>query len=404
VILVKASGLIVEYNPFHFGHLHHIKEAKKKADADCIIAVMSGNFLQRGEPAIIDKFHRTKAAITSGVDIVIELPYAYAVQSSELFAKGAVKSLSQMGVNSICFGSESGNIEPFLKAYTVIEKNKTDYEYALQKQLNKGDSFPVACQKAYQAIDLTEIDLLQPNNILGFSYVNAIKNLNLPITPLTIQRINSGYHDQEINTHIASATSIRKEFMTNGFSNKMTSTLPSSSLQQFKKYYHTAGDIHDWERYFPLLRYQVLSQEPEQLSTIHGVDEGLEYRLKRTVKQAQSMESWISLIKTKRYTQTRIQRCFVHILTNTTKQSIQQFIGLESLPYIRLLGMSKTGQSYLNSYKKNMEVPIYTGLNKFNKSALNLDEKAQEIYYTSLPIPIQHSLKKQEFKLPIMDE
>src|SRR5699024_12862378 len=98
-------------------------------------------------------------------------------------------------------------------------------------------------------------------------------NLNLPITPLTIQRINSGYHDQEINTHIASATSIRKEFMTNGFSNKMTSTLPSSSLQQFKKYYHTAGDIHDWERYFSLLRYKVLSQEPEQLSTIHGRSE-----------------------------------------------------------------------------------------------------------------------------------
>ena len=404
MIFVKASGLIVEYNPFHFGHLHHVKEAKKKANVDCIIAVMSGSFLQRGEPAIVDKFHRTKAAISSGVDIVIELPYAYAVQSSELFAEGAVKSLAQMGVNSICFGSESGNIEPFLKAYTVIEKNKPDYEYALQKQLNKGDSFPVASQKAYQAIDLTEIDLLQPNNILGFSYVNAIKHLNLPITPLTIQRIQSGYHDQEIDTHIASATSIRKEFMTNGFSNKMTSTLPVESLQQFKKYYQTAGEIHDWEKYFPLLRYQVLSQEPEQLSTIHGVDEGLEYRLKRTVKQAESIEHWLSLIKTKRYTQTRLQRCFVHILTNTTKQSIQQFIGLESLPYIRLLGMSKTGQSYLNSYKKNVEVPIYTGLNKFNKTALHLDEKAQEIYYTSLPVTLQQSLKKQEFKLPIMDE
>src|SRR5699024_11819248 len=119
---------------------------------------------------------------------------------------------------------------------------------------------------------------------------------------------------------------------------------------------------------------------------------------------AESIEHWLSLIKNKPYTKTRLQHCFVHILTNKTKQSIQQFIGLESLPYIRLLRMSKTGQSYLNSYKKNVEVSIYTGLNNFNKTALHLDEKAQEIYYTSLPIPIQHSLKKQEFKLPIMDE
>src|SRR5699024_10078531 len=146
-----------------------------------------------GEPAIVDKFHRTKAAISSGVDIVIELPYAYAVQSSELFAEGAVKSLAQMGVNSICFGSESGNIEPFLKAYTVIEKNKPDYEYAIQKQLNKGDSFPVASQKAYQAIDLTEIDLLQPNNILGFSFVNDIRRINLPFTTYIILTCQHGY-------------------------------------------------------------------------------------------------------------------------------------------------------------------------------------------------------------------
>src|SRR5699024_6151595 len=129
---------------------------------------------------------------------------------------------------------------------------KPDYEYALQKQLNKGDSFPVASQKAYQAIDLTEIDLLQPNNILGFSYVNAIKHLNLPITPLTIQRIQSGHHDQEIDTNIASATSICSAFMSNGLSNKMARTRPVASLRQGRRYYQTAGVRHEWQKYFPL--------------------------------------------------------------------------------------------------------------------------------------------------------
>lgn len=402
--IVKACGLIVEYNPFHFGHLHHVKEAKRIANADCIIAVMSGSFLQRGEPAVIDKFHRTKAAIASGVDIVIELPYPYAVQSSELFAEGAIKSLAQMGVQSICFGSESGNAQAFLQAHSVINENKPQYEHILHTHLDNGDSFPAASQKAYQAIGLTNIDLVQPNNILGFSYVRAIRDLEGSIEPLTIKRIKSNYHEEEINTQIASATSIRKEFLAHGFSEKMTSTLPQESLHQFEEYYQTAGDIHHWEKYFSLLRYQVLSQDTTQLAAIHGVDEGLEYRFKRTAKEAVSIKDWLRLMKTKRYTYTRLQRCFVHLLTNTTKEDIQQFINLKELPYLRLLGLSKKGKDYMNIQKKHTDAPIHTRLNKQNKTALHFDEKAQQIYYAPLPIHIQHHLRKQEFQLPVLPD
>src|SRR5690625_4231792 len=144
VLAMKACGLVVEYNPLHNGHLHHIEAAKEKSNADCIIAVMSGPFLQRGEPAIIDKFHRTRAALAAGADIIIELPYAYAVQSSELFAKGAIHTLHQIGVNSICFGSEVGKIEPFIQTVHTLQTTLTDYNRVVKAYLDKGHAFPQA--------------------------------------------------------------------------------------------------------------------------------------------------------------------------------------------------------------------------------------------------------------------
>src|SRR5699024_6921231 len=173
-IYMKACGLVVEYNPFHFGHLHHLTSSKTLTNADCMIAVMSGNFLQRGEPAIMDKCHRTTAALASGVDIVIELPYSYAVQNSTLFAEGAIKSLHQLGVSSICFGSETGSIEPFSQASTYIQRHQETYQEALQRYLKQGDAFPSASSKAYKEIGLSALDLSKPNNILGLSYVQAI--------------------------------------------------------------------------------------------------------------------------------------------------------------------------------------------------------------------------------------
>src|SRR5699024_1743363 len=146
---MKASGLVVEYNPFHNGHLFHVQQAKKISSADCIIAVMSGSFLQRGEPAIIDKFHRTKTALASGVDIVLELPYAYAVQSSELFAKGAIHTLQKIGVDSLCFGSESGNISDFITSYNTLKEKNETFKRILKKSLNNGYSFPEASKEAY---------------------------------------------------------------------------------------------------------------------------------------------------------------------------------------------------------------------------------------------------------------
>ena len=184
---MKACGVVVEYNPFHNGHLYHLQKSKELTNADCMIAVMSRNFLQRGEPAIIDKFHRTKAALAAGADIVIELPYAYAVQSSELFAKGAILSLHELGVSSICFGSELGEIEPFLTLINRLEENKHIFDETIKKLLKQGLSYPKANSEALEKIGIHEIDMMKPNNILGFSYVKTIFANQLPIKPFTIQ-------------------------------------------------------------------------------------------------------------------------------------------------------------------------------------------------------------------------
>src|SRR5690625_6062685 len=172
-VFMRACGLIVEYNPLHNGHVYHIQSAKKVSKADCMIAVMSGPFLQRGEPAIIDKFHRAKAALASGVDIILELPYPYAVQSSHLFAKGSVHSLAERGVSSICFGSESGDISTSTTGYHSWKENDGIYTDRLKRYLSAGHSFPLASMKALEFIGLTtgQMDLSQSNNILGFSFV-----------------------------------------------------------------------------------------------------------------------------------------------------------------------------------------------------------------------------------------
>lgn len=400
--MMQACGLVVEYNPFHNGHLHHLNKAKQVSGANCVIAVMSGPFLQRGEPAIIDKFHRAKAAIAAGVDIVIELPYSYAVQHSNLFADGALQSLAHLKVDSVCFGSESGDIATFTDTLQYKKTHWAAYEKNLKRFLKQGNSFPRASSRAYEAIGLNQRQMTKPNNILGLSYVEAIDYRELPIEPLTIERINNNYHDHTISNSIASATSIRREIDLHDLSDTVQSTMPETTLEALRDYFQTASQWHHWEQYFPFIQYQVMTKSPDELQQIHGMDEGLEYRLKQTCREATSFSGWMQLIQTKRYTRTRIQRMFVHLLTNTSKEDIRAIHQLPNVPYIRLLGMSAIGRTYLQQTKKKIDVPVFTGLNRKNQDLLNLDEKASATYYHVLPVAKRWALWRQEFQLPIM--
>lgn len=402
---MKACGLIVEYNPFHNGHLFHLQASQEKSKAECMVAVMSGNFLQRGEPAIIDKWHRTQIALQSGVDIVVELPFAFAVQHADIFAKGAILTLQALGVSSICFGSELGDITPFQQAYYKHQSQQDIYYETLQFFLNQGLSFPESGRKAYEAIGLTEgaIDLSQPNNILGFSYVKAIHDNELPIEPMTIHRKHSGYHDQVIDYEIASATSIRKDIFTNKqLTSEARQAIPKVTEHALSSYKKQTNCWHEWEAYFAFLHYRVSTATVEELANIHGVGEGLEYRLKKTVSRATSFNQWMTLLKTKRYTWTRLQRMFVHILTNTTSKELKPIHNLTKAPYVRLLGMTERGQAYLKQIKKEMPVPLLPTLQQGNDPSLVLDERAVDSYLTILSPSQRMSLKKQELTPPIM--
>lgn len=403
-VCVKACGLIVEYNPLHNGHIYHIQSAKKVSKADCVIAVMSGPFLQRGEPAIIDKFHRTKSALKNGVDIVLELPYPYAVQSSKKFAKGAVQTLHEIGVSSICFGSESGLITDFTTSYHLFKEKESLYTKTLQEKLKLGVSFPRASMLAHEKIGLTtgQLDLSKPNNILGFSYIRSILDNNLPIEPLTIKRKNNDYHEQTITNPIASATSIRKQLVTNDkLTEDVMKTMPPGSIEQLIQYKQKVETWHQWENYFPLIHYRVMTMSIQELGEIYGIDEGLEYRIKETSKNATSFKQWLDTIKTKRYTWTRLQRIFVHILTNTKKDDLKEFDNLQTIPYIRLLGFTNTGRQYLNENKKKMNIPIFTQFSGSHYEILKIDERASNAYYSMIPPSKSIQLQKQEIEPPI---
>ncbi len=398
---MQACGLIVEYNPFHHGHQYHVAKAKQKTNADCIIAIMSGSFLQRGEPAIIDKFHRTKAALASGVDIVLELPYHYAVQSSHLFAKGAVLSLNEIGVENICFGSESGNIQSFIDSYYLLKSSQDKFDEHVQRYLAEGLSYPLANSRAFELIGMKHVDMMQPNNILGFSYVKQILNHQFDIEPETIKRIKSDYHESVITNKIASATSIRKELLNHDWTPSVTDALPETTIHQLKEYYKLSRKWHMWEAYFPYLRYRITSMSLQQLASIQGVDEGLEHRIKKTIQHAHSFQEWMKALKTKRYTEVRLQRMATHILTNTSKKESESVTRLPSVPYLRLLGMTKTGRIYLNLIKKQLQLPLISNLNAKYSSLLYADEKALQVYYSILSPSIQIKLRNQEFQLPI---
>ncbi|MBX0356555.1 nucleotidyltransferase [Halobacillus sp. Nhm2S1] len=402
---MKSCGVVVEYNPFHNGHLYHLEESKKHAEADCMIAIMSGNFLQRGEPAIIDKWNRTEAALRGGADLVLELPFLYAVQHSDYFSQGAIQTLAEVGVDSVCFGSENGRIAAFTEAFEHMSRHQEEYDVTVRRYLNEGYAYPEASRLGYESISFPSgsIDLTQPNNILGYSYVKQLLTYAPDIEPLTVLRKDNHYHDEEIHGKIASATSIRKElFEEKELTEKAGQSLPPSTVEVLHEYKNTHGLWHDWEAYFHLLQYKIMTMEESTLRCFHGVDEGLEYRLKRTIKEAATFHQFISSLKTKRYTWTRLQRTLAHILVGTDKQEARVLLRETPPPYARILGMSDTGKKYLSGIKKETSIPLITQPQQLEHEMLDLEARAAAAYYSVLSPERRVDQLKREYGPPVI--
>jgi predicted nucleotidyltransferase len=399
---MRATGVVVEYNPFHNGHLHHLKETRNTTGADIVVAVMSGHFLQRGEPALVSKWARTKMALDAGVDVVIELPYSFATQHAEIFSRGAISLLDRFGCESFCFGSEDGGIDAFEKTIQFIHTNQEQYDLYIREYIQEGMSYPSALANAFQRLgnQKSVIDLSKPNNILGFHYIEAKNKLASSLKAYTITRESAGYHDEHFSSpSIASATSIRKSIFSTEEHHELSSYLPDSSVQELYRYKKEYGGFHRWENYWTMLQYKLLSSSKEELRGIYEIEEGIENRMVECAKTSTSFEEFMNKLKTKRYTWTRLQRMLLHILTNTQKEEMR---GRHHSPsYIRLLGMNKSGREYIHSKKKNFTLPLISKLSSADQKAVQLDIQAAEIFSLGLTdTGSRKKLLRQEWSQP----
>ncbi|MCM3710039.1 nucleotidyltransferase [Sporosarcina luteola] len=384
---MKATGIVVEYNPLHNGHVYHAQQAKLETGADVIIAVMSGNFLQRGEPAFVDKWTRTKMALASGVDIVFELPYRFATGNAPVFAQGAIELLDAVGCSAFCFGSEDGTIEPFHNSLQLIDRHTDEYETAVKKAIAEGVSYPMALNQAYETIiagqpSLPVADLSMPNNILGFHYMEAAESIGSSMKAVTIRRMGAGYHDDSLESQkIASATGIRKSFFGSEKLDEVSDFIPTVTKQLLHEWQSERMVFGNWESFYPFLRFVILREGPSRLRTIADVSEGIENLIFRAAQSQDSFQSFMDAVKSKRYTWTRIQRMLTHILTGFTKISRAE---MEKPTYLRLLGMTNEGRSYLNERKKELLLPLISKVASFSDPSLDMDINASNIYALAL--------------------
>lgn len=399
---MNAAGIVVEYNPFHNGHAFHLEHTKKMTKADIIVAVMSGQFLQRGEPALLPKWHRAEMALKAGADIVIELPYQFSTQKADTFAFGAVSILSAMGCQALCFGSESGNIGPFHTTVNFLEKNKEKFKRYIKSYMAEGISYPTAISAAFKALGPSDalLDLSKPNNILGLEYLKAVKKLQAPINTVTIKRTNADYHDETLSSeYIASATSIRKTLFSAEEGLKAVKPyVPYSTYVLLKQYTKNYGLFHSWENYWPFLKYRLLQSTPEELAQIYEIEEGLENRLIRVALSATSFQDFMSKVKTKRYTWTRLQRMCVHILTNTKSEEMKT--RMEKVTYMRLLGMTERGRKYLNGKKGVLPIPLISKISSYKEDDIALDIRASRVYAMGANQNFQQKLIDLDYMQP----
>ena len=404
---MKAVGIIVEYNPFHNGHLYHVQQSKLQNEAPIAIAVMSGSFLQRGEPAIVNKWSRTKMALQGGVDIVIELPYLYSSQHAKYFATGAVSLLEAVKCDTFCFGSENGTIDQFIHMYHQMEHNREPLNEEIRLFNKQGNSYPKSVSLALEKLGLQTdngIDIAKPNNILGYQYISATLENDYKIKPTLINRVAADYHDTTLPSgNIASATSIRKALLDNNLSiDTASSFMPSYTFKELQAYIDRFHILHSWEHYWPLLQYKLLSLTTDDLENIYEVEEGIQHRMKEAAKQSDSFTQFIMHVKTKRYTLTRLQRICVHILTNTKKDTMVQLINEPT--YLRVLGFTENGRKYLSMNKKKFELPLITKAAGASHDALSLDIKAAMIHSLALPAAFRTEAFKREYQQLIIKQ
>lgn len=369
-------GIVTEYNPFHNGHVLHLNESKKITNADFTIAIMSGNFVQRGETSIFDKWSKAEMALKQGVDLVIELPTLYAISSAENFAQGAIKILSTLGIiDYLSFGSEIGEIKALNDVAEILYKEPKEFSDLIKNQLRSGLSYPKAREIAMTMFfgnspKYTEV-LQNPNNILGVEYLKALKKYKSPIKALTIKRNYSDYNSTTVKKGIASATAIRTMISKK---KNIHSVVPFESYEIIEKLMNNGEYVPSLKVFEKEIIYILRKMPIMDIASLPDVTEGLENRIKTAANSSNTLEELITKVKTKRFTQSRIQRIFLYALIGITNRDME--MSKRTLPYIRVLGFNKHGKRIISSIaENNPKAKIVVSVKRFLEN--NKDSRLQ---------------------------
>ncbi len=357
---MEKIGIICEYNPFHNGHLYHLRKIKEKYPDSLIVLVMSSCFTQRGNISILTKEEKAMIALNYGIDLIVELPFVFASQSADVFAKGAISILKELDVDYLVFGSETNDVTK-LEEMANIQLNNSQYEELVKEYIKEGISYPTAMSKAIKKI--TNLDITTPNDLLGLSYIKEIIRQKTKIIPITIKRTND-FHSTDLKGQIVSATAIRKALKEDKDIKDFVPEITYNFLKNKKE-----------NNYYPLLKYKVII-EKEEIKRYQTVDEGIENRIINNINKCQTTNELIEKIKTKRYTYNKLSRMLIHILTSLTKEEGQE----QELKYIRVLGFNNFGKDYLNNIKKDLSLPLITNIKKKDEDLLKIDIRVEKIY------------------------
>lgn len=403
---MRTLGIITEYNPFHNGHAYHIEKAKEQTNATFVIAIMSGNFMQRGTPAIIDKFARAEMALSSGVDLVLELPTYFATGSAEYFAKGAISILDKLGVvTDLVFGSEGDDILTLSSIASILEEEPSHYQALLQNFIKLGHSFPTARTKALHQLfpDIPKDILTSPNNILGMEYCKALISRKSIITPSCILREGGMYHDTDLDalSFFSSATSIRKQLIKDSSLHSLEDHVPDSTMQILMREHGHTFPIETSD-FSSLLQYKLWLEHLDGFSNYMDISEDLSDKIKKQLNQFTDFDSYCSVLKSKDITYSRISRMLIHILLQITKENMKEFAENDYVGYARILGIGKNAAPLLSSIKAKSNIPLISKLSNAKEqlsptdfSLLKSDILSSQIYYSGV---------SQKFQTPFVNE
>lgn len=389
---MKVAGIITEYNPFHCGHAYQIQETRKRFDVDYVVVVMSGNFVQRGEPALFDKWKRTELALIGGADVVLELPTLYACSSAELFAKGSVNLLNQTGsIDYLMFGSEHGELSTMQTLATFLNDEPPNYKNALHSELKLGLSYPKARSNAINATFQDASHLLKgSNNILGIEYLRALASCRSSIVPVTIKRVGSSYLDESISQVLPSATAIRAflkdtKLTKNSFT-ALSNALPEPIIEHLIKNSQSLAPLY-MHHLYPTFRYLLETTSPSRLSEIYDIPNELVARLIKKSRIHSTYEPFIEDSMSKNFTKATIQRSLIHLYLSLMQDDFDQFTHNQQYNhYIRLLGFKKNASKLIATMKKKSSLPIVTNFKDDYSSLTELGKKMlmQEYTYSNL--------------------